>query len=77
MRIAGDVIRDRYAAGSKSDHNAVLLQTPEQRYLLRRQGGNPFYDKDLVDLVGKSIVAEGDLHGQTLIISSWQESPRS
>jgi hypothetical protein len=75
MRIEGNVVCDRYAAGSKSDHQAVLLQTPDQRYLLRRLGGNPFYDKDLVNLVGKSIVAEGDIHGQTLVMSSWHESP--
>jgi len=76
MRVEGLVVQDRYAPGSKSEHNAVMLQTTDkQRYLLRRLGGNPFYDKDLVSLVGKSIIAEGDLRGQTLIMSSWQESP--
>ncbi len=75
MRFEGDVVSQRYAAGSKSEHQAVMLQTDTGRFLLRRQGGNPFFDADLERLIGKSIVGEGDVHGQTLIMQSWRESP--
>jgi hypothetical protein len=63
------------AAGSKSEHTAILLVTDKQQYVLRRQGGNPFTDPVLEALVGKSIDGDGIVHGQTLILSDWVEQP--
>ncbi|MBI1762074.1 MAG: hypothetical protein HYR56_11645 [Acidobacteria bacterium] len=74
MQCTGNVIKKPFAAGSKSERNAVLLATAEGEYVLRRQGGNPFHDETLERLVGKRIVAEGVLTGYTLLLSSWEEA---
>ena len=69
----GKVVRRAFAAGSKSERMAVILETPEGDYVLRREGGNAFSDPVLEHLVGKRIVAEGTLHDYTLIISEFQD----
>jgi hypothetical protein len=67
------VVRRLVAAGSKSEREAVVLQTDQGDYILRRTGGNPFADPELDALVGKRISAEGRELGQTLVIDSWDE----
>lgn len=69
----GTVSREAVAEGSKSERDAVVLATDQGQLILRRQGGNPFQDPELDDLVGKRIRAEGDEHGGTLIMESWEE----
>ncbi len=69
----GAVEREVVAAGSKSEHDAVVLVTSSGRYTLRRLGGNPFVDPELEALVGTTIRCEGELRGTTLIVSSWTE----
>lgn len=66
--LKGTVERRRYAAGSKSDHDAVMLVTEEGAFRLRRKGGNPFRDPLLEKLVGKRIAARGVKAGPTFII---------
>jgi hypothetical protein len=70
----GLVVKERFGAGSKSDHDAVMLRTPSRDYVLRRQGGNPFFDPELDKLVGKTISFDGSLYGYTLFISDWKEN---
>jgi hypothetical protein len=69
---SGRVVKRTYAPGSKSEREAVMLVTDEGEYLLRRQGGNPFSDPELEDLVGRRVRAEGVLHASSFIISRWQ-----
>lgn len=67
--VRGTVTKRRYAAGSKSDHEAVMLTTDDGEYRLRRQGGNPFVDPELDRLVGKRIEASGTVvEGGSLIL---------
>ena len=73
IELKGRVIKDLIGKGSKSEHLAVLLDTGKKRYVLRRQGGNPFADPALDELVGKSILASGSLTGYTLLMSDWSE----
>jgi hypothetical protein len=73
----GTVIRRRVAPGSKSERESVLLSTEQGDLLLRRQGGNPFADPILDDLVGKRVRFEGELRGTTLIVSRWSEESGS
>ena len=75
MEITGKVIKKLYAKGSKSERDAVMLQSGSDEYLLRQKDGNPFYDPQLIDLVGKSISCEGVIVGQTLVISKWKIIP--
>ena len=61
MQHTGQVIRKPFAAGSKSERPAVMLQTGDGEYVLRIQGGNPFHDPRLEELVGKQIVVVANL----------------
>lgn len=74
IEVSGEVIKKLYAVGSKSEREAVLLHTPEEDYVLRRRGGNPFHDPELEKLVGKQINCSGVLTNHTLIISDWNEN---
>ena len=71
-RFVGEVIRKPYAAGSKSEHEAVLLVTGSGEYRLRRVGGNPFSDPELNKLVGHRISCQGIVRGGNLIMSDWE-----
>ena len=73
MEISGRVIKELFGKGTKSEHQAVMLDTGQARYVLRRQGGNPFRDPELDKLVGKIIHCSGNLTGYTFIMSDWAE----
>jgi phosphoglucomutase len=74
MQQAGKVIKRTFAAGSKSEHEGVFLVTDAGEFLLRRQGGNPFYDADLERFVGKKVVCHGNILGDyTFLASSFEE----
>ena len=68
-RVASKVV----SRGSKSERQAVLLETESGEYLLRRRGGNPFRDDVLQELVGHEIAAEGRVRGKTLFLDGWEE----
>ena len=57
--LTGKVILKEFGEGSKSEHDAVYLDTGRKKYRLKRRGGNPFHDPSLHELVGKSIKARG------------------
>jgi hypothetical protein len=69
----GTVAKRLVARGSKSEREAVVLQTGEGEYVLRREGGNPFHDPELERLVGKKIRALGREYENNLIMASWEE----
>ena len=66
------ILRRRVARGSKSERRAVTLRTAEREYVLRRQGGHPFRDAALDELVGRTIEADGTVHDHVLIMSRWR-----
>ena len=72
MKFRGQVVAQPIARGSKSERTAVMLKTPRRDYVLRREGGNPFLDPELDDLVGHTIEGEGIVHGYVLIMSKWR-----
>jgi hypothetical protein len=68
MKYRGKVVRQQVSAGSKSEHEAVVLLTSQGPLKLRRSGGNPFRDPELEKLVGHEIDCDGELHqGQLLM----------
>lgn len=77
MQTHGRVVLKPFATGSKSQRDSVMLVTDSGEYVLRRQGGNPFHDPQLAQLVGKQIQCTGTLHGYTLILSDWAEAKPS
>ena len=70
----GSVVRKRVAHGSKSDRLAVVMVTDDgsREYVLRRVGGNPFRDPELDRIVGHRLSCEGEVSGQTLILSRFR-----
>jgi hypothetical protein len=71
MKIEGNVVRQRVNAGSKSEHDALVLQSALGDFRLQRAGGNPFWDDQLAGLEGKRIAVEGTVRDNVLILSSW------
>ena len=73
MEMRGKVTRQIIAAGTKSEHEGVVLETDQGSYILRRDEGEPFHDDALHALVGRSILARGFTSGHTLVMSDWDE----
>jgi hypothetical protein len=69
----GRVVRRRVAQGSKSDREAVVLDTGGDELVLRRRGGNAFADPVLDELVGRRVKGHGRRTGYTLILDDWTE----
>ncbi len=59
VELTGKVVIKKFGADSKSEHNAVYLETEQGEYVLRKVGGNPFYDASLHKLEGKTVTAKG------------------
>jgi hypothetical protein len=72
MKLSGLVIRKTFGKGSKSEHEAVYLQSDKVEYVLRRRGANPFSDPVLEDLVGKRISATGTIKEYVFFVDEWE-----
>jgi hypothetical protein len=76
QRFEGLVVKKRIAVGSKSERDAVVLETRDAELVLRRKGGNAFSDPVLDQLVGTRISGEGRRTGYTLILDEWRPLSR-
>ena len=73
--MTGRVFRARVHIGSKSEREAVVIETEDgKQYVLRRQGGPAFDDPALDELIGLSLEVEGLETGNTLIMRKWQNA---
>jgi len=52
-------VRGEYGKGSKSEREAVFLETSAQRYVLRRKTGPVFGDVELAQYVGHQVECDG------------------
>lgn len=75
IELTGKVVQKKFGEGSKSEHDAIYLETEEGAYQLRRLGGNPFSDPELKKLVGKNITATGTLNQSLFLANSVKEIP--
>ena len=66
-KMRGRVSRGEYGKGSKSEREAVFIETGGDRYLLRRKGGPVFADAELERHVGRTVECDGFLVGSTLL----------
>jgi hypothetical protein len=65
--LVGTVERGPFGDGSKSAREAVWLNTPRGRYVLRRKRG-PSFDDAVLDLfVGKRVTCDGFIVGYSLL----------
>jgi len=72
MHLHGRVVRRLHGRGSKSEHEALVLETDHGAFRLRRPEGNAFRDPALEELEGREINAEGTLEGTTFFLTSWE-----
>ena len=72
--ITGKVVSRVTGKGSKSEHEAVMLETSSKDYVLRIRGGNPFSNPQLDKLVGKTIKATGEVADYVLFLDDWEET---
>ena len=71
MKLRGRVIKKHLYAGTKSEHEGLVLVTAEGEFKLQRKGGNPFWDETIAELEGKEIEAEGVLKESRFTLSHW------
>ncbi len=65
--LRGKVFRGPYAAGSKSEREAIFVETPKGRFLLRRKTGPVMGDPELERFVGHEVECRGFVVGTTLL----------
>jgi hypothetical protein len=65
--LRGRVTRGEYGKGSKSEREAVFIETAQGTFLLRRKGGPAFVDPSLDQFIGHDVECDGFLVGTTLI----------
>lgn len=76
MLIEGDVAFAVSGSGSKSEHLSVCIQTKDKGTLILREiNSNAFKNDTLEALVGKRILAKGNLYNQYLFLESFEVIP--
>lgn len=63
----GRVTQGMYGEGSKSEREAVFIDTADSRYVLRRKTGPVFGDTELLQYVGQVVECDGFVVGTTLL----------
>ncbi len=65
--LRGRVTLGLYAKGSKSEREAVFVDTEKGQFILRRKSGPAFADATLNGFVGQTVECDGFLVGTTLL----------
>jgi len=65
--LQGRVTRAPYARGSKSEREAIFIETMNQKYLLRRKTGPAFGDTSMMQYVGHQVKCDGFVVDTTLL----------
>lgn len=65
--LEGAVVRAPFGVGSKSEREAVWLETAEGRFVLRRKDGPTYDDHALDKYVGRRVSCDGFVVGYTLL----------
>jgi hypothetical protein len=66
-QLRGQVTRGVYGKNTKSEREAIFIDTGRERYLLRRKTGPAYADKQLDQYVGRTVTCSGFLLGTTLL----------
>ncbi|MCC6378753.1 MAG: hypothetical protein IT519_08060 [Burkholderiales bacterium] len=68
--VTGRVSRGPFGTGSKSEHDAVWIDTGAARYVLRRKGGPAMGDPALERYLGCTVRCDGVLLSHTLVANA-------
>lgn len=74
MKLKGKVVCKTFGKGSKSEHEAVYLETEQGEYVLRKAGSNPFENKELNKFVGKQVIATGVVKAYLFVVEEIREA---
>lgn len=66
--VRGRVTRGPYGKGSKSEREAVFIETADARYILRRNTGPALDDAKLMHYVGHVVECDGFLIGTAFLV---------
>src|SRR5688500_3608852 len=61
IALSGKVVSKKFGEGSKSEHEALYLETDQGSYVLRQPGANPFQENPFTGLEGKEVTATGTI----------------
>jgi len=71
MELEGQVVKQPFAVGTKSEREAIYLESAQGKFLLHRPGTNPLeIDRDLEALTGRKVRCSGFLRGHTFVVSN-------
>ena len=73
--ITGAVVRAPFGTGSKSERDAIWLDTGDRRLVLRRKDGPSYGDQALDKFVGKRVTCDGFVVGYTLLAEQITVTP--
>jgi hypothetical protein len=73
--LIGKVERGPFGAGSKSEREAVWIETEDERLVLRRKGGPTYGDRELDRYVGKRVKCDGFVVGYMLLAEHIEALP--
>lgn len=65
--LRGHITQDVYGKGTKSERQAVFIETADNRYIFRRKKGPAFGNYELNQYIGHEIECDGFLIGKTLL----------
>lgn len=67
QKLRGKVTRGTFGKGTKSEHDALFVETTEGRLALRRKGGPAYADPALEQYCGREIECDGFRVGTTML----------
>jgi hypothetical protein len=65
--LRGHVMKGVYGKGSKSEREAVFIETADTQYILRGKTGPAFDDTKLTQYIGHEVKCDGFVVGTTLL----------
>jgi hypothetical protein len=74
MQLLGKISVRKFGEGSKSQHNAVYLETNQGNYVLAKAGANPFESVGFEEMEGNQVTVEGTIDQYQFIVSDINEN---
>ena len=76
IALSGKVVTKKFADGSKSEHDALYLETAQGSFVLRQPGANPFEENPFTALDGKEVTATGMIDKYIFFATKVEEKKR-